>query len=202
MLILAEKNSFALSDNNATNAAAGAAGASAGYVPDDPTRLHNGPYVRLMGRVVQIHSCDDTAGGNDDDHDVFSFVIDDGTASVHVVVGHLYRQQLHLQGPSAAKRPRLLQASSIMSELDLELGVLVDCVGYLSLAPEIEAPVEEAADEDQHEEHAIAENGNDERLVLVQRNQTNNKSKRTMMNRMRQSPQKRSKRQSNTPTNR
>ena len=167
-ILLAEQNSFfVLSDDNATNATAAAeAGAGSGHGPDDPMRTDNGMYVRLMGRVVQIHSCDDTAGGNDDDEDVFSLVIDDGTASVHVVVGQLHRQpqDLHLQGPSAAKRPRLLQASASMSELDLELGVLVDCVGYLSLAPEIDAPVEEAAAEDQHGEHGIADNGIGEKV--------------------------------------
>ena len=166
-ILLAEQNSFfVLSDDNATNATAAAAGDGTGHGPDDPMWTDNGLYVRLMGRVVQIHSCDDTAGGNDDDQDVFSLVIDDGTASVHVVVGQLHRQpqDLHLQGPSAAKRPRLLQASARMSELDLELGVLVDCVGYLSLAAEIDAPVEEAADEDQQEEHGITDNGNDENV--------------------------------------
>ena len=169
-ILLAEQNSFfVLSDDNATNVTAAEAGDGAGHGPDDPMRMDNGLYVRLMGRVVQIHSCDDTctAGGNDDDSDVFSLVIDDGTASVHVVAGQLHRQQLDLglQGPSAAKRPRLLQGSSRISELDLELGVLVDCVGYLSLAREIEAPVEEAADEeDQHEEHGIADNGEDKKI--------------------------------------
>ena len=127
-ILLAEQNSFfVLSDDNATNATAAAeAGAGSGHGPDDPMRTDNGMYVRLMGREVQIHSCEDTAGGNDDDEDVFSLVIDDGTASVHVVVGQLHRQpqDLHLQGPSAAKRPRLLQASARMSELDLELGHL------------------------------------------------------------------------------
>lgn len=162
-IILAEQNSCVLlSDDSAANAAA----AAAEHGPDVPVRMENGLYVRLMGRVVQIHSCDDATGDNhDDDDDVCSFVIDDGTASVHVVVGHLHRQQQHLHGPSAAKRPRPLQASSSKLESDLELGVLVDCVGYLSLAPEIDDAVEVvAADEDQHDDHGIADDGNDEKV--------------------------------------
>ena len=175
-IILAEQNSCGPPSSNATNAATGAtAGATAGATEhgSKAPRIHNATdamYVRLMGRVVQIHSCDDAAGGNNDD-DVSSFVIDDGTASVHVVVGQLRQQhqQQHRHPqvglPSAAKRPRL-QTGTTVSEPDVELGVLVDCVGYLSLAAaEMDAPLQEAAnaEEDQNGDCADVD-GNDEKL--------------------------------------
>ena len=173
IIILAEQNSCGPPNSNATNAATCTGGATE-HGTKAP-RIHDAMdamYVRLMGRVVQIHSCDDAAGGNDDD-DVSSFVIDDGTASVHVVVGQLLVHQQHQQHhrhlqvglPSAAKRPRL-QTGTTVSELDVELGVLVDCVGYLSLAAaEIDAPVQEAAnaEEDQNGDCADVD-GNDEKI--------------------------------------
>ena len=123
---------------------------------------------RVVHLTVNRHtpSCFIDVDDDGDGDGGFGFVIEDGTASVHVVVSHApdvesaaddYRKLL----PSAAKRPRTLlgAASKIAAPActctsDLELGALVDCVGYLSLAvhiPEMDDAVQdqnENADED------------------------------------------------------
>ena len=171
--------------NANANAPAGGRGDHGPEAPMMPIGM-DGPYVRLMGRVVRINNGSGTAVDDGDGDGGFGFVIEDGTASVHVVVSHAQQQQQEEEDvesaaddhrqflPSAAKRPRKLlgAASKIAAPActctsDLELGALVDCVGYLSLV--VHVPEMDEAEEDQNENadgdimHGIDEsNANDD----------------------------------------
>jgi hypothetical protein len=168
--------------------ATAAAAAAAGGEPDGPIPAPlDGLHVRLMGRVVQIshgdddaHTCTTNGGsGGDDDHAV-RFVMDDGTASVHVVVaGNAQRRHRQDGGPPMdKKRPRLLPpgrssasaaaASTMPSSalaMELELGILVDCVGYLRLVAGMDVPVASAvADAEENQRKDADEDDNEGRL--------------------------------------
>ena len=158
------------------NAPAGGRGDHGSEAPTIPMRT-DGQYVRLMGRVVGIDNGSGIAvdDGDGDGDGGFGFVIEDGTASVHVVVSHAqdvesaaddHRQLL----PSAAKRPRKLlgaaskiAAPACICTSDLELGALVDCVGYLSLV--VHVPEMDEAEQDQNKnavEDIVSMDGIDE----------------------------------------